>query len=66
MLRSAARLDPDHVSVLDIDKVVSRENRHQAKVNGQLCRFDGIHFTIFCSELLQPDVLGTVRTVIGN
>ena len=66
MLRSAARLDPTHVQVLDIDKTVSPGNHYQSKVNGQLCRFDGIHFSIFCSELLQPSVLGSAREAIAK
>jgi peptidoglycan/LPS O-acetylase OafA/YrhL len=66
MLRSAARLDPTHVQVLGIDKTVSPGNHYQSKVNGQLCRFDGIHFSIFCSELLQPGVLGAAREAIAK
>jgi len=66
MLQSAARLDPTHVRVLDVDKVISPGNRYQPKVDGQLCRFDGIHFSVFCSELLEPNVLGTVRESIGT
>jgi len=66
MLTSAARLDPRHVRVIDIDKTVSPGDHYQAKVDGQLCRFDGIHFSIFCSEVLQPNVLGTVRETLGG
>jgi peptidoglycan/LPS O-acetylase OafA/YrhL len=66
MVRSAARLDPTHVQVLDIDKTVSPGNHYQSKVNGQLCRVDGIHFSIFCSELLQPAVLGSAREAIAK
>ena len=33
-------------------------------MNGKLCRFDGIHFAIYCSELLAPDVLSAVRGLI--
>jgi peptidoglycan/LPS O-acetylase OafA/YrhL len=65
LLQAAARRDPKHVQVLDIDKTVSPGNHYQAKVNGQLCRFDGVHFTLYCSELLEPSVLGTVRKMIG-
>ena len=65
MIEAAARLDPSHVRVLDIDDTVSPGNHYQAKVHGQLCRFDGIHFTLYCSELLEPSVLGTVRKMIG-
>ena len=66
MLESAARRHPGHVSVLNIEKVISPGNRYQAMVNGKLCRFDGIHLTIYCSDLLQPDVLSTVRATIAK
>lgn len=66
MLASAARRYPGRVRVLNIDKFISPGNRYQAVVNGKLCRFDGVHFTIYCSDLLQPDVLGAVRTMIGK
>ena len=65
MLEAAARRDPNQVQVLDIDKTVSPGNHYQASVNGEFCRFDGIHFTLYCSELLEPSVLGTVRKLIG-
>jgi peptidoglycan/LPS O-acetylase OafA/YrhL len=66
LLQAAARNDPSHVGMVDIDAVVSPGNRYQASVNGQACRFDGIHFTLFCSRLLEPAVLGTVRKMIGS
>ena len=55
-----------NATVLDIDRVVSPSGHYQGSVNGKLCRFDGIHFTLYCSELLQPDVLGEVRSLIGS
>jgi hypothetical protein len=58
MLRAAARAHPTYVSVLDLDKLISPGNHYDQNVNGQPCRFDGIHFTIYCATLLQPDVLG--------
>ena len=64
LLRSAAGQHRSLVQVLDIDKVVSPGNRYQRDVNGKLCRFDGIHFAIYCSELLAPDVLSAVRAMI--
>jgi peptidoglycan/LPS O-acetylase OafA/YrhL len=66
LLRSAAGQDPSEVRVLNIDRVVSPGNRYQRRVNGNLCRFDGIHFAIYCSELLAPDVLTTVRGMIPS
>ena len=66
MLQSAVRAHPDSSKLLSIDDVVSPGNRFRARVNGQLCRFDGIHFTIYCGQLLQPKVLSTVRGMIGR
>ncbi len=66
LLQAAARRYPGRVSVLDIDKVISPGNQYQGMVNGKLCRFDGIHLTIYCADLLQPDVLGAVRARIGS
>ena len=65
MLQAAARRNPSTVSVLNIDQTVSPGNHYNAKVNGQLCRFDGVHFSAYCSELLEPRVLGEVRKLIG-
>ncbi|MGH2882503.1 MAG: acyltransferase family protein [Solirubrobacteraceae bacterium] len=65
MLEAAARRHPSTVSVLDIDQTVSPGDHYNAKVNGQLCRFDGVHFSAYCSELLEPRVLGEVRKLIG-
>jgi peptidoglycan/LPS O-acetylase OafA/YrhL len=63
LIRSVARLDPTHVQVLDVDKVVSPGNRYQQRINGKLVRFDGVHFTIYGAELLAPRVLSTVRAM---
>jgi peptidoglycan/LPS O-acetylase OafA/YrhL len=65
MLQEAARRHPGQVSVLDIDQTVSPGNHYNNKVNGQLCRFDGVHFSAYCSELLEPNVLGEVRKLVG-
>jgi peptidoglycan/LPS O-acetylase OafA/YrhL len=64
LLQAAANRDPAHVRFVNIDRVVSPRNRYQRRVNGQLCRFDGVHFTIYCSELAAPAVLTTVRAII--
>ena len=47
------------------DKTISPGNHYNAKVNGQLCRFDGVHFSAYCSGLLEPRVLGEVRKMLG-
>jgi peptidoglycan/LPS O-acetylase OafA/YrhL len=65
MLESEARKHPSTVQVLDIDPIVSPGNHYDADVNGQLCRFDGVHFSVYCSELLEPTVLGEVRGTLG-
>jgi peptidoglycan/LPS O-acetylase OafA/YrhL len=61
MLQQAADSDPSKVQVLSLDNTVSPGNHYDATVNGQLCRFDGIHFTIYCAKLVEPSVLGTVK-----
>ena len=58
MLQAEARRRARSVQVLDIDETVSADNHYDAKVKGQLCRFDGIHFSVFCAKLLEPTVLG--------
>jgi peptidoglycan/LPS O-acetylase OafA/YrhL len=65
MLQNAARAH-DNVRVVDIDKKVSPAGHYQAKIDGQVCRFDGIHFSVFCSKLLQPDILTATRKLIGG
>jgi peptidoglycan/LPS O-acetylase OafA/YrhL len=65
MLEKAARQNPTKVAFLDLDKTVSPDNRYTEKVDGQVCRFDGIHFSVYCSELLEPQVLGEVRKMTG-
>ena len=65
MLRRAASRYPGQVQVLNIDSVISPANHYQATLNGQLCRFDGVHFTLYCAKQLEPSVLGTVRKMIG-
>jgi peptidoglycan/LPS O-acetylase OafA/YrhL len=66
MLEKEARLRPRTVQVLDVDKTVSPGNHYDGKVDGQLCRFDGIHFSVFCAELLEPRVLGEARKLLGS
>jgi peptidoglycan/LPS O-acetylase OafA/YrhL len=65
MLYRAASGNPN-VSVVDIDRQLSPHNHYQATVDGKVCRFDGIHFTTFCSKLLQPTVLDATRQLIGR
>ena len=51
--------------MLDLDQTVSPGNHFDADVNGQVCRFDGVHFSAYCSELVEPQVLGEVRKMLG-
>lgn len=66
MLKAAARRDHANARVLDLDQTVSPGRHYNSKVNGQLCRFDGVHFSIYCSALLEPRILGTVRSMLSN
>jgi hypothetical protein len=66
MIQATVRRYPDRVSFLDIDRVIAPGNRYRTRVNGQLCRFDGIHFTIYCGQLLQAPLLSAVRSSIDN
>jgi peptidoglycan/LPS O-acetylase OafA/YrhL len=66
ILESVAQANPSKVRVLDIDKIVSPQNHYTATVNGQACRFDGIHFTPYCATLLQPYVLTAAHQLIDS
>jgi hypothetical protein len=66
LLRSVAASHPGQVQVLDLDRLISPGNHYDAMINGELCRFDGVHFTVYCSRLMQPPVLEAVRRMIGN
>jgi peptidoglycan/LPS O-acetylase OafA/YrhL len=65
-LEAAAAASSKHVAVLDIDKVVSPGDHYTATIDGKLCRFDGVHLTVFCSQLLQSPVLTAVRRLIDR
>ena len=66
MLEKEARGHPGSVGVVDLDRTVSPGNHYDAKVDGQLCRFDGIHVSVFCAKLAEPSVLGEVRTLLSR
>jgi peptidoglycan/LPS O-acetylase OafA/YrhL len=65
-LKAAAAADPSQVRVLNIDALISPGNHYDGTLDGKLCRFDGVHFTVFCSRLLQPAVLTAVREMIAS
>jgi hypothetical protein len=56
MLRAAVRQHRGRADYLDIDKVISPGDRYRARVDGKLCRFDGVHLTIYYSQLLQRSI----------
>ena len=58
MLYAAAARNPSRVRVYNIDGIVSPGNHYDQTVNGQVCRFDGIHFSVYCASLLQPACSG--------
>jgi hypothetical protein len=64
MLTAIAAQSSGTVQVLNIDTPVGAASGFQARVNGKLCRFDGVHFTVYCSRLLQPAALRTIRRMI--
>ena len=66
MLQAEARRHPGTVEMLDVDKTVSPDNRYDARVKGQLCRFDGVHFSVYCAKLLEPTVLGEARKLLAR
>ena len=66
MLENEARRHPSTVRVLDIDQIVSPGNHYDARVDGQVCRFDGIHFSVFCSKLMERSVMGEARRLLGS
>jgi peptidoglycan/LPS O-acetylase OafA/YrhL len=66
MLHDEARRHPGTVEVLDVDRTVSPDHRYDARVKGQLCRFDGIHFSVYCAKLLEPTVLAEARRLLDR
>jgi peptidoglycan/LPS O-acetylase OafA/YrhL len=64
LIRQAARSDGVNASVLDIDTWLSPAGRYTTDLNGRLCRFDGIHVTVYCSKVLEPHVLGAARGLL--
>jgi peptidoglycan/LPS O-acetylase OafA/YrhL len=66
LLQEAAAAHPGQVSVLDLDATISPGGHYDARVNGQVCRFDGIHFTVFCAKLLEPGILTTARSLLTS
>jgi hypothetical protein len=66
MLESTVRRFPGEAGYFNIDSVISPGNRYRGRLHGQLCRFDGIHFSIYCSRLLQRPVLRAALKLNGG
>ncbi len=66
MLEKEAQRHPASVSTLNIDRIISPGNHYNARVDGQVCRFDGIHFSVFCAKLMERDVLVEARRLLGG
>jgi hypothetical protein len=66
LINQAASTHATNVRVLNIDRFVSPGNQYEKYVNGGMCRFDGLHFTVFCAQLLQPYVLGEVAQMLSG
>ena len=65
LLQHVAAQHPGVVSVLRIDQTISPGNSYTGTLNGQDCRFDGIHFTVYCAKLLEPQITSAARKMIG-
>ena len=63
IIRRVAARHPDAASVLNIDKYVSPGGRFQRRIRGNLCRFDGVHFAMYCTQVVRDPVLSAVRTL---
>jgi hypothetical protein len=65
LLRAVADRHAGQVGMLDLDPTISPGGAYAGQVDGQVCRFDGIHFTVYCAKLLEPQILGAVRQLLG-
>lgn len=66
MLHRVAQQHPGQVSVVNLDQTISPNNQYTSNLNGELCRFDGIHFTIFCAKLLEPTIMSAAQKLMGG
>jgi peptidoglycan/LPS O-acetylase OafA/YrhL len=64
LLMQAAARHPGQVGFLDIDRTISPGNHYNGRLDGQTCRFDGIHFSVFCGKLLEPKILASARALL--
>ena len=66
LIAKAAAASKGNASVLDIDSWLSPGGHYSTNLNGQLCRFDGVHVTVYCASVLEPHVLGAARKLLGS
>jgi peptidoglycan/LPS O-acetylase OafA/YrhL len=64
MLARAAGRDRGNAAVVNVDRTISPANQYDATVDGEPCRFDGIHPNVFCTKLLEPRVLTEARALL--
>ena len=64
MIRAVAARYPGRVQVVDLDRAISPGDRYTPRLGGHLCRFDGVHFTIYCGERLREPVLSAVAAAV--
>jgi peptidoglycan/LPS O-acetylase OafA/YrhL len=51
---------------VDVDKTLSPHGHYTGELNGQVCRFDGVHISLFCANLLQEQILPAARRLLGK
>jgi peptidoglycan/LPS O-acetylase OafA/YrhL len=66
LITEAAAADHHDAAVLHIDRWLAPQGHYSTDVNGQLCRFDGIHVTIYCGDLLAPHIFMAARALLAS
>ncbi|WP_249009327.1 acyltransferase [Conexibacter sp. DBS9H8] len=66
LITEAAAADHNDAAVLHIDRWLAPQGHYSTDVNGQLCRFDGIHVTIYCGDLLAPHIFMAGRALLAH
>ncbi|HET9072967.1 MAG TPA: acyltransferase family protein [Solirubrobacteraceae bacterium] len=65
LIAAAVKAAGPAAGFVNLDAVISPGDHYDASLNGQLCRFDGVHVTVYCSEQLEPHILGAARSLLG-
>lgn len=63
LLATAVRGSTAGAELLNLDHTISPGNHYDLTVHGQMCRFDGIHFTLYCGTMLESTILPAVRSL---